>query len=192
LAVARHKRCFLPLAEDIVERNNQKAEFIKVIMLAKEMPEEEKLAWMKKTLKGGYNKRSGFESLFPVMLETDFVEGLRLLADLGVVDTHHSNEALLRQAAEQGKTTFCRYLVDECKADLDLAIRSERALGNEPLARKLEELKGDDFIETPSLEAQFKRMRELEQMVCDLTTAVRDIKGEDVKLDKVLRRPLKP
>jgi hypothetical protein len=113
------------------------------------------------------------------------------------LDQHCNNEALLRYAAEKEKTDFCRHLVTNHGADIDIAIITARTYAEQKVYDSLLALRTELKPDVPAVPAVLTieglakdvtslraTVEALRETVAELTATVRDLQKPAWQMDK--------
>ncbi len=103
-----------------------------------------------------------------------------ILAKTLAIDIHRNNEELLRVAAKAEQKDMCRHLVEKHACDIDLAISTDRTIGNEKPWQFLDALRQEikpDGKPVPTIESLSREIELLKETVRELTGCVRHLDG---------------
>lgn len=155
--------------------------------------EKDRLPLLDKILKGDIARLEDPHAVARTFIDKDLKAEFDALVSAGL-DQHRDNEALLRYAAENEKTDFCRHLITNHGADIDIAIITARTKAEQKVHDSLLALRTElkpDAPAVPTIEGLFKDLTSLratvealQETVAELTTTVRDLQKPAWQMDK--------
>jgi hypothetical protein len=155
--------------------------------------EKDRLPLLDKILKREVAGIKDISAVARLFVSREFKAEFDMLVTAGL-DVHRDNEALLRYAAENEKTDFCRHLVTNHGADIDIAIITARTKAEQKVHDSLLALRTElkpDAPAVPTIEGLFKDLTSLratvealQETVAELTTTVRDLQKPAWQMDK--------
>lgn len=159
---------------------------IKMLLISKK-PESERLPRIQKILSAGHDKLGDLSKLMDAAVDTGFRDAIDTLVAIGA-DVHHGQEQHLRACAKKGDAKTALHLIDVHKADVEVAMKTSRSLGQlkewQFLDMLRQTLPAAEAAAQPSVQSMAAEIAELKQTVRDLTQLMREQQGPDKHLNK--------